>query len=265
MSVHIPINILLLLGWSPGPLRPKLIFFWPCLVACRISVSQPGIEPRPQQWKHQILTTRPPGNSKNSSLKWVLVQKKNQPLGKPRTVSQVAPTCSPPCGHSAGNSPLHGSGSRQSDRGLHTPDNSRGTCGRGSAGGHRNCTGWAAASGTPGKSRKEQQESSSRRSHRPVALQSELSGFPRTWVRMTSSPNHSLFQLSWDTSEIPRPHQVLTLTPKRALPLTLLIKNRPDHIFPKISPTCRTVSTSLLWLSRGPRFPFQRPKALLEF
>ena len=30
---------------------------------CEISVSWPGTEPRPRQWKHWILTTRPPGNS----------------------------------------------------------------------------------------------------------------------------------------------------------------------------------------------------------
>ena len=138
----------------------------PKYVAYGISVPQPGIEPGPQQRKYPILTTRPLGNSQNSSLKWVMVQKKQQPLGKPRTT----PTCSPPCGHSAGSSPLRGSGSRQSGRGPRTPDNSRGTCGRGSAGGRRSCTGWAAASGTPGRSRKEHGESSSGRSHRPGAL-----------------------------------------------------------------------------------------------
>ena len=31
--------------------------------ACRISVPQPGIEPRSQQWNPGVLTTRPPGNS----------------------------------------------------------------------------------------------------------------------------------------------------------------------------------------------------------
>ena len=31
--------------------------------ACRILVSLPGIEPRPQQWKHRVLTTGPQGNS----------------------------------------------------------------------------------------------------------------------------------------------------------------------------------------------------------
>ena len=30
---------------------------------CRISVPWPDVEPRPQQWKHWIVTTRPPGNS----------------------------------------------------------------------------------------------------------------------------------------------------------------------------------------------------------
>ena len=38
-------------------------FFWPRLTACRISVSWPGIEPGPWQWKPRIPTTRPPGNS----------------------------------------------------------------------------------------------------------------------------------------------------------------------------------------------------------
>ena len=35
------------------------IYFWPQ----QISVPWPGIEPRLQQWKPRILTTRPPGNS----------------------------------------------------------------------------------------------------------------------------------------------------------------------------------------------------------
>ena len=30
---------------------------------CGISVPKPGIEPGPQPWKRQVLTTRPPGNS----------------------------------------------------------------------------------------------------------------------------------------------------------------------------------------------------------
>ena len=31
-------------------------FFWPPCAACGILVPQPGIEPRPWQWKHQVLT-----------------------------------------------------------------------------------------------------------------------------------------------------------------------------------------------------------------
>ena len=31
-------------------------------LACGILVPQPGIEPRPQQWKHWVLTTGPPEN-----------------------------------------------------------------------------------------------------------------------------------------------------------------------------------------------------------
>ena len=47
-------------------LPPSLI-----LLACRISVPWPGTEPRPWQWKHQILTTRLPGNSLTSLHKWM--------------------------------------------------------------------------------------------------------------------------------------------------------------------------------------------------
>ena len=39
-----------------------LFLFWLCCAACRISVPWLGIEIGPQQWEHQILTTRPPGN-----------------------------------------------------------------------------------------------------------------------------------------------------------------------------------------------------------
>ena len=34
-------------------------FFWPCYMVCRILVPWPGIEPRPWQWKRQVLTTGP--------------------------------------------------------------------------------------------------------------------------------------------------------------------------------------------------------------
>ena len=43
-------------------------YFWPYSVACRISVPQPVTEPGPQQWKPRILTTRPTGNSPDTSL-----------------------------------------------------------------------------------------------------------------------------------------------------------------------------------------------------
>ena len=49
------------------------IFFFGCCVqwldVCGISVPRPGVEPRLCQWKHWILTARPPGNS----LKWFLL------------------------------------------------------------------------------------------------------------------------------------------------------------------------------------------------
>ena len=38
-------------------------FSWPCCVACEILVPWPGIKPRPQQWKHGVLTIGPQGNS----------------------------------------------------------------------------------------------------------------------------------------------------------------------------------------------------------
>ena len=37
-------------------------------VACKFLVPWPGIERRPQKWKHWVLTTGPPGNSLLSSL-----------------------------------------------------------------------------------------------------------------------------------------------------------------------------------------------------
>ena len=40
----------------------ELFFFLMPLVAYGIVVPQPEIKPGPQQWKHQILTTKPPGN-----------------------------------------------------------------------------------------------------------------------------------------------------------------------------------------------------------
>ena len=40
-----------------------LFIYWLHHVPYGISVSQPGIEPGPRQWKPWILTTKPPGNS----------------------------------------------------------------------------------------------------------------------------------------------------------------------------------------------------------
>lgn len=47
--------------------RFLLFLFWRCHRVCRILVPQPGIEPRPWQWKRWIIPTRPPGNSLNFS------------------------------------------------------------------------------------------------------------------------------------------------------------------------------------------------------
>ena len=49
--------------------------FWPSLEACGIPVPWPEIEPRPWQWKRQVLTTGLPGNSHlchilDSTYKW---------------------------------------------------------------------------------------------------------------------------------------------------------------------------------------------------
>ena len=44
-------------------LKRLFFFFWLRHMACRILVPCPGTEPRPQQWKCQVLTTGPPGNS----------------------------------------------------------------------------------------------------------------------------------------------------------------------------------------------------------
>ena len=43
-------------------------FFGHGMQWCGISVPRPGIERGPQQWKHQVLTTRPPGSSPCLSL-----------------------------------------------------------------------------------------------------------------------------------------------------------------------------------------------------
>ena len=41
----------------------SLPFLCPCCMLVGSLMPQPGIEPRPWQWKHRILATRPPGNS----------------------------------------------------------------------------------------------------------------------------------------------------------------------------------------------------------
>lgn len=68
----------------------------------------------------------------------------------------------------------------------------------------------------------------------------------------------------------PQPHTVMTLMPLPALPLTLLIKRRPDPISPKISPTRLAVillspgsAEDQLFLSGGPRH-FLHSKILLH-
>ena len=41
----------------------RVFFFLQCCLACRILVSQPGMEPRTHQLKHRILISGVPGNS----------------------------------------------------------------------------------------------------------------------------------------------------------------------------------------------------------
>lgn len=41
----------------------KIYLFGPCGTLYRFLVPQPGVETKPQQWKPEILITRPPGNS----------------------------------------------------------------------------------------------------------------------------------------------------------------------------------------------------------
>lgn len=54
-------------NWHVHYILFYFILFWWWLAApcCRISVPRPTIEPRAQGWKHQIITTRPPGNSQH--------------------------------------------------------------------------------------------------------------------------------------------------------------------------------------------------------
>ena len=54
--------ILKTLGFQLLHLLRLLLLFWLHYAARRISVLWPRIEPRPWQWKHQILTIRQPGN-----------------------------------------------------------------------------------------------------------------------------------------------------------------------------------------------------------
>ena len=44
------------------------MLFWPSQMACGIPVSGPGAESKPQQLKHQVLTTGPPGNPPEKNL-----------------------------------------------------------------------------------------------------------------------------------------------------------------------------------------------------
>ena len=49
-------------SWVTAHKKEFLFVFCPCHAACEIFVHQAGIEPEPQQWKHQILTYGLPGS-----------------------------------------------------------------------------------------------------------------------------------------------------------------------------------------------------------
>ena len=59
-----------------------LLFVWPRWAACGIVVPQPGIEPGPQQWKRQVLTTRLPGNSHEPQFLKITVSTWNTFIGE---------------------------------------------------------------------------------------------------------------------------------------------------------------------------------------
>ena len=59
-----------------------VVFFWPHHAACGILVPQPGIEPRPPQWKLGILTSGPPGKSQIVRIFRVLMEARMCP-GEP--------------------------------------------------------------------------------------------------------------------------------------------------------------------------------------
>ena len=66
----------------------KTFFFWGGLSheCCWIFIPQPGIEPRPQQWKHRVLTTGPLGKSPR-------IQKLNTIGGGGKVVGNKALSC----------------------------------------------------------------------------------------------------------------------------------------------------------------------------
>lgn len=81
-----------------------------------------------------------------------------------------------------------------------------------------------------------------------------------TQVRITPPPT-ILSPNAWVTWTPHTSLKVLILTPKQ-LALPLFIRDRPDPVFPKISPALG-LRVSSLSPSGGPAFPFQKPKALL--
>ena len=51
------------LGQTETELESTFFSSWPCHVACPCQFLDSGLNPGPQQWKHRILTIRPPGKS----------------------------------------------------------------------------------------------------------------------------------------------------------------------------------------------------------
>ena len=91
-------------------LAKKENFFLAIQLACRISIPQPGIDQGPWHWKHQVLTTRPPGNSPSKILVWLSLLKVNSSAyrGNVCSANQLCPTLYNPVAHSPPGSSVHG-------------------------------------------------------------------------------------------------------------------------------------------------------------
>ena len=79
-------NLLIQCNPNKTPISFVCFLFWPHCTACGILVPRPGIEPGPQEWKHRVLTTGPPGNSHRWNKNIMLVEKKSKKNQKQMTL-----------------------------------------------------------------------------------------------------------------------------------------------------------------------------------